>query len=62
MGIAEIFQQFCDNLKVTAGATISYRYQRITRQLNTDFYGYPNDTYWAGAVRPRRFSTGSEKN
>lgn len=45
MGIGEIFQQFCDNLKVTTGATISYRYQRITRQLNTDFYGYANDTY-----------------
>jgi hypothetical protein len=32
MGIGEVFQQFCDNLKFTTGATISYRYQRITRQ------------------------------
>ena len=45
MGIGEVFQQFCDNIKVTTGATISYRYQRITRQLNTDFYGYARGEY-----------------
>lgn len=39
MGIGETFQIFCDNLKITNGETISYRYKRIPRQLNTDFYG-----------------------
>lgn len=45
MGIGEIFQTFCDNLKITNGETISYRYKRITRQLNTDFYGYAHEDY-----------------
>ena len=45
MGIGEVFEKFCDNLKITNGATISYRYKRITNQLNRTFYGYENDTY-----------------
>ncbi len=45
MGIGETFQQFCDNLKITNGGTISYRYKRITRQLNTDFYGDAHEDY-----------------
>jgi len=45
MGIGEAFQKFCDNLKITNGETISYRYKRITNQLNYDFWGYENNTY-----------------
>lgn len=45
MGIGEVFSTFCNNLKVSNTAVISYRYKRITRQLNTDFYNNPNDTY-----------------
>jgi hypothetical protein len=45
MGIGEAFQQFCDNLKITDGESISYRYRRITNQLNGTFYGYESDTY-----------------
>ena len=45
MGIGETFQIFCDNLVITNGGTISYRYKRITNQLNYDFYGYNNETY-----------------
>ena len=43
MGIGEIFEQFCKNLVITNGDSISYRYKRITRQLNTDFYGYSDE-------------------
>jgi hypothetical protein len=45
MGIGEIFQKFCDNLKVSNGESISYRYRRITNQLNKDFYGFESETY-----------------
>ncbi|HOF47667.1 MAG TPA: hypothetical protein PLY00_15550 [Verrucomicrobiota bacterium] len=45
MGIGEVFQQFCDNLKITNGESISYPYRRITNQLNRTFFGYENDTY-----------------
>jgi hypothetical protein len=44
MGIGEAFEQFCKNVTITNGDSISYRYKRITRQLNTDFYGYADDT------------------
>ena len=45
MGIGEAFLAFCEALKISNRETISYRYKRITRQLNADFYGYPDDTY-----------------
>ncbi|HOI36413.1 MAG: hypothetical protein KA191_14130 [Verrucomicrobia bacterium] len=45
MGIGEVLQQFCDNLKITNGESISYPYRRITNQLNRTFFGYENDTY-----------------
>lgn len=45
MGIGEAFEKFCNGLLLTNGSTISYRYNRITNQLNRDFYGYPHDTW-----------------
>lgn len=44
MGLAEWFSTFCSNIQVQDGGTISYRYKRITRQLNTDFWGSISDT------------------
>jgi hypothetical protein len=44
MGIADVFRQFCENLRVVNAESISYRYKRITRQLNSDFYGYADET------------------
>ncbi len=44
MGLAEWFQTFCDNLKITTGETISARYRAITRRLNTDFWDTTSDT------------------
>src|SRR5438552_8845541 len=37
MGLADWFSQFCSNLSVSNAESISYRYRRLTRQLNTDF-------------------------
>lgn len=41
MGIAEKFQKFCSNIRISDNnvSNILYRYKRITKQLNTDFYG-----------------------
>lgn len=44
MGLAEWFKDFCTNLQVRDGGTISYRYHRVTRQLNTDFWSTDSDT------------------
>ncbi len=44
MGLAEWFRDFDNNLKVQAVATISNRYKRITRQLNTDFWDTTSET------------------
>lgn len=44
MGLAEWFSQFCDNLIVQDGGTISYRYKAITKRLNTDFWTTTSDT------------------
>lgn len=44
MGLAEWFKDFCTNLQVRDGGMISYRYHRITRQLNTDFWDTVSDT------------------
>jgi hypothetical protein len=45
VSIGEAFHTFCDNLLVTNGDSISYRYKRITNQLNRDFYGYSHETW-----------------
>jgi hypothetical protein len=39
MGVGEDFSTFRDNYQITQEmiSSISYRYKRITRQLNTDF-------------------------
>ncbi|WIG58324.1 MAG: hypothetical protein OJF49_001069 [Ktedonobacterales bacterium] len=44
MGLAGWFSTFCANLQNKDGNTISYRYQRITGQLNTDFWTTTSDT------------------
>lgn len=40
MSISNKFQAFCENLYISDEnvASIKYRYERITRQLNADFY------------------------
>lgn len=46
MSVAEQFNIFCNNLKVSqiTRSTISDRYERITRRLNTDFWGINSET------------------
>jgi len=44
MGRAEWFRSFCSNIQVQNGGTISTRYKRITKQLNTDFWSTISDT------------------
>jgi SMODS domain-containing protein len=46
MGVAEDFSVFRDNYNISSEliASISYRYKRITRQLNTDFWNTNSDT------------------
>ncbi|MDE0556145.1 MAG: nucleotidyltransferase [Candidatus Poribacteria bacterium] len=44
MGLADWFSTFCANIQVQDGGTISYRYKRITRRLNTDFRNTESDT------------------
>ncbi len=44
MGLAEWFQEFCNNIQVKDGVTISIRYKNITRRLNTDFWNTASDT------------------
>src|SRR5438067_1356532 len=44
MGLAEWFNDFCGNLVVQDGGTISSRYKAITRRLNTDFWATTSDT------------------
>lgn len=43
MGLADWFSTFCSNLQVT-DSTISDRYKRITRRLNTDFWSTTSET------------------
>lgn len=45
-GVGEDFAKFKDNYQITQEmiGSISYRYKRITRQLNTDFRGNTSDT------------------
>jgi hypothetical protein len=44
VGVADWFNSFCQNLQVAQGDDISYRYRRITRQLNTDFWNTTSET------------------
>src|SRR5258708_21848040 len=44
MGLADWFRSFGLNIQVQDGGTISMRYKRITRQLNTDFWNTTSDT------------------
>ncbi|EKE06326.1 MAG: hypothetical protein ACD_19C00017G0026 [uncultured bacterium] len=46
MGIPDKFQSFCSNIQITQDVanSVSYRYKRITRQLNSDFYDLDSDT------------------
>jgi hypothetical protein len=46
MGVGEDFQKFKDNYNIPSEliSSISYRYKRITRQLNTDFWTTDSDT------------------
>src|SRR5947207_7924559 len=43
MGLSDWFSSFCSNIQVQDDGTISYRYKRITRQLNTDFWDTTSD-------------------
>ena len=46
MGVAEDFPKFRDNYNISSElvSSISYRYKRITRQLNHDFWGTESET------------------
>lgn len=46
MGVAEKFQNFCTSIRIsdTNVSSISYRYKRITKQLNIDFWGTLSET------------------
>lgn len=44
MGLAEWFSDFCNNIQVKSGGTISTRYKAITQRLNNDFWATISDT------------------
>jgi hypothetical protein len=46
MSVSTKFQNFCSNIRITSGVVedISYRYKRITKQLNKDFWNTESDT------------------
>ncbi len=44
MGLSDWFGSFCTNIQVQDGGTISMRYKRITKQLNTDFWNTMSNT------------------
>lgn len=46
MSVSNWFETFCDNLKMSGDTIdkISYRYKRITKQLNTDFWTTDSNT------------------
>ncbi len=44
MGLSDWFSKFCSNIQVQNTDVISYRYRRITRQLNTDFWNTTSET------------------
>jgi Second Messenger Oligonucleotide or Dinucleotide Synthetase domain len=47
MSVATWFETFCNNLRMTTETvnTISYRYKRITKQLNKDFWDSDSEIY-----------------
>ena len=45
MGIGEDFRTFCGNLAVRDRDSIAYRYARITKRLNLDYWNSDSDTY-----------------
>jgi len=45
MGVGEDFKTFCSNLAITKRATISDRYELITRRLNLEFWNIDSKTY-----------------
>ena len=45
MGVAEDFKTLCTNLAIAKRATISDRYELITRRLNLEFWGTDSRTY-----------------
>ena len=47
MGLADWFSTFCLNLQVRDRGTISTRYKKITRRLNTDFWNSTSDTSYS---------------
>lgn len=46
MTVADKFRNFCDDIRISSNAVdnISYRYKRITKQLNNDFWNTNSDT------------------
>ncbi|KXI28031.1 SMODS domain-containing nucleotidyltransferase [Paraglaciecola hydrolytica] len=44
MSLSNWFSDFCSNLQIQDGGTISSRYKAITRRLNTDFWSTTSDT------------------
>lgn len=46
MGVAEKFKKFNENIRISSSNvdSISYRYKRITKQLNKDFWDNESDT------------------
>lgn len=43
MALADWFRTFCSNIQVQSSGTISTRYKKITRRLNTDFWNTTSD-------------------
>lgn len=45
LNVGDAFSTFCSNIKIKSDiiGTVSYRYKRMTKQLNLDFYGIDND-------------------
>jgi len=44
MGLAEWFKDFCSNLTIKDGGTISTRYKSITQRLNKDYWNTTSET------------------
>jgi hypothetical protein len=46
MSVSTKFQNFCSNIRISSSVVgdISYRYKRITKQLNKDFWSTESDT------------------
>ena len=46
MSVATKFKNFCDNILISdlKVLDIKYRYERITKQLNKDFWGIDSET------------------